>query len=78
MSNDTKMIHDVATGEINIFELTDDEQALRNAEIATYEAAKTKAKKEAEELYQNKISAYKKLGLNDAEIAALLPPIVDA
>jgi hypothetical protein len=77
MSNDTKMIHDVATGEINIIELTDEEQAARNAEIAAFEAAKAQAKQEADELRQNKISAYEKLGLTPAEIEALLPSNIE-
>ncbi len=77
MSNDTKMIHDVATGEINIIELTDQEQAARNAEIAAFEAAKAQAKQEADELRQNKISAYEKLGLTPAEIEALLPSDIE-
>jgi len=67
------MIHDVATGEINIIELTHEEQAARNAEIAAFEAAKAQAKQEADELRQNKISAYEKLGLTQTEIEALLP-----
>lgn len=73
MANDTKLIHDVATGEITIVELTDEEQAIRNAEIAANEAAKAAAKKEADDIRQNKISAYQKLGLTQAEIDALLP-----
>jgi len=71
------MIHNVATGDIDIVELTDQEQAARNAEIAAYEAAKAQAKQEADELRQNKISAYEKLGLTPAEIEALLPSDIE-
>jgi len=40
---------------------------------ATARLAKAQAKTDAEALLQSKISAYKKLGLTEAEIEALMP-----
>lgn len=73
MPTETKYIHDVATGEIIIEPLTKEEIAERKAEYAQ-ELADLEAKKVKEaELRTLKISAYKKLGLTDEEIEALVP-----
>jgi hypothetical protein len=73
MANDTIQIYDNITGETIIREMTDEEQAQRNAEVAAYLAEK-QAKEQAEaEARAIKISAYQKLGLTEAEIEALLP-----
>ena len=73
MPTETKYIHDVATGEIIIEPLTKEEIAEREAEYAQ-ELADLEAKKVKEaELRTLKISAYKKLGLTDEEIEALVP-----
>lgn len=73
MSNDLVQTHNAATDEIIIRELTDDEQAIRDAEKAAWFAEKEQEKLNALELRQTKIAAYEKLGLNEAEIEALLP-----
>lgn len=65
---------DVATGEEIVREMTVEEQALRDAEIAAWELKKAEAKAEAIQLKETKIAAYKKLGLTNEEIEALLPP----
>lgn len=78
MTNDKIYNHNVATDEITVFELSDQEQALRDAQVnkATQDAEKAKA--DAETLRQTKIAAYQKLGLSEAEIEALLPtPLPD-
>lgn len=77
MSNDTQFIHNVELDEITIIELTDEQQAARDAEVAANLAAKETAKAEAAQLRATKVSAYEKLGLTDAEIAAILPPLED-
>lgn len=66
-------IYDHFLGENVIREMTDQEQAERNAEIEAWKIAKENAKLEAEQLRQTKIAAYQKLGLTEAEIEALLP-----
>ena len=71
--NENIYIYNHSTGEEIIREMTDQEQAERNAEIAAAIEAKALAKAEAEALRQTKILAYQKLGLTEAEIEALLP-----
>lgn len=66
-------IYDHSTGEEVIREMTDQEQAQRDAEVAAAIEAKALAKAKAEALKQTKILAYQKLGLTEAEIEALLP-----
>ena len=71
--NDSIQIYDHLTGETIVREMTDDEQAQRNAEIAAWKAEK-KAKEEAEEAtWRTKVSAYQKLGLTENEIETLAP-----
>lgn len=66
-------IYNHTTGENIVREMTNQEQAQRDAEIIEWQTAKEIAKLEAEQLRQTKISAYEKLGLTQAEIEALLP-----
>jgi len=74
----TKLIHDVATGQIEIVQLTAEEIAERNAQVQQWKAEREAKEQQAELAKQTKISAYKKLGLTEDEIEALMPtPIVD-
>lgn len=73
MANDTITIVDVATGLNIVREMTDEEQAQHNAEIAFNQAEKAKKEAEALALKETKISAYRKLGLTEEEIEALFP-----
>ena len=66
-------IYDHLIGEQIVRDMTVEENAEREAEIAAYLETKTQREIEAEELRTNKISAYQKLGLTEAEIEALLP-----
>ena len=75
MAKDTLMIHNAATDEIIVRELTDDEQDELDAARAKALAAKQKAKDEAKAARDLKISAYEKLGLTAEEIESLLPPL---
>ena len=65
--------YDHSTGEEVIREMTDEEQAQRDAEEKAWLAEQAKLKADAEALRQIKIAAYQKLGLTEAEIEALLP-----
>jgi len=71
--SDKIYVLDVATGEEIVRQMTVEEQALRDAEIAEWKLQNAEAKAEAIELREIKIAAYKKLGLSDKEIEALLP-----
>jgi hypothetical protein len=73
MANDFIHINDAETGEIIERELTDKEQAEYDADKAALAAIKIEEDAAKEELRLTKITAYKKLGLTDAEIEALLP-----
>lgn len=73
MANDTIYIDNVSTGEVIIKELTDAEQKKLDAERLAAKKATEAEKAAAENNRQLKIAAYKKLGLTDAEIEALLP-----
>jgi len=71
MTNDTKQIHNVATGEIEIIELTDKEQATRNDEGQANRIAKlaeAQKKAEAKAAAQAKFEA---LGLTVEDLQAL-------
>ena len=78
MTIETKYIHNVATDEVIIEPLTQKEIETRAVEYAV-ELAELQAKKaKEEELRLLKISAYKKLGLTNEEIEALVPtPLED-
>ena len=73
MANDFIHINDAETGEIIERELTDKEQAEYDADKAALAAIKIEEDAAKKELRLTKITAYKKLGLTDAEIEALLP-----
>lgn len=64
---------DALTGEQIIRDATPEEIAAREAEIAQWLADKEAKEAAAIELRATKISAYKKLGLSETEIEALLP-----
>jgi hypothetical protein len=65
--------YDHSTGENIVREMTDEEQAQRDAEIEATRTAKEQAELKAKQLREIKIAAYEKLGLTEAEIEALLP-----
>ena len=71
--NDKISIYDHLIGETIVREMTDEEQAQRDAEVAAWLAEKAAKEQEQAELRANKISAYQKLGLSETEIEALLP-----
>jgi len=74
MTKQTKYIHDVATGKIAVIELTDEEQAQRNAEIVAYENTKALQQAEAEARADAKAAAEGKLaalGLTTDDLRAL-------
>ena len=72
MSNDKIYIYDGIADEYIVRELTDEEQAQRDAEVAAYQAEQeTKAQEEAQ-VKALKIAAYEKLGLTAEEIEVLL------
>ena len=73
MTNGTIQIYDHLTGETIIREMTDAEQAQRDAEVAAYLAEKDAKKTAAESAWRVKVSAYEKLGLTAEEIEALAP-----
>jgi len=66
-------IYNHSTGENIVREMTNEEQAQKDAEVEAARIAKEQAKIEAEQLRETKIAAYEKLGLTEAEIEALLP-----
>jgi len=74
MANDKKQIHNAATGEVIVVELTDEEQAIRDAEVAANlvlkkaEATELKAKAKAKEAAQAKLAA---LGFTVEDLQAL-------
>ena len=73
MTKDKIYYYNHETGEEIVREMTDEEQAQRDAQAAAYlleQEAKAQAEAEARAL---KISAYEKLGLTQKEINALLP-----
>jgi hypothetical protein len=71
MTNETIMIHDVATDEIIIRELTDDEQTLRDAEITAWENAKAEAEEQAEAAKKAAEAKLAALGLTTDDLKAL-------
>jgi hypothetical protein len=73
MSNLTKQIHNVETGEIEIVDLTGQELQEYNERIANDAMLKAQEIADREQARATKISAYTKLGLTPAEIEALLP-----
>ena len=77
MANDLTQIHNAETDQITVRELTDDEQAIRNAEKTVWLAEREQETFNAVQLRQTKIAAYEKLGLTPTEIEALLPTPVE-
>jgi spore cortex formation protein SpoVR/YcgB (stage V sporulation) len=61
MTNETIGIYDHATGENEVREMTDSEQAIRDAEVAESVAAKAAKAAEAEAVAEAKIEAAAKL-----------------
>ena len=72
-----KYYHNVATGEIAVKELTPEEIEIREKEYAAELKELAEKKLQESNLRELKISAYKKLGLTDLEINALLPVVVE-
>lgn len=70
-------IYDHSTGEEIVREMTTEEKANRDAEVAVFVAQQEQLKAEAKTLYETKVSAYQKLGLTEAEIEALLPAPIE-
>ena len=66
-------IYDHITSENVVREMTLKEQAQKTIEYQAWIAEREQRLAEVNELRQIKIAAYKKLGLTDAEIEALLP-----
>jgi hypothetical protein len=71
MANDLIQIHNAETGEIIVRELTDDEQAIRDAEKAAWVAKKEQEKLEAEAKAQAKAVLLERLGLTQEEFNTL-------
>ena len=71
--NDLIQIYDHNTGETIVREMSDEEQAERNAEIAAYKVEKQARQDAIEAAWRTKVSAYEKLGLTANEIEALAP-----
>ncbi len=72
MANDLIQIHNAETDEITVRELTDDEQAIRDAEKAAWFAEKEQEKLEAEAKAQAKSALLKRLGITADEAKLLL------
>lgn len=66
-------IYDHTTGENIVRDMTPEEVAEREAQVALNAARKAQEEQEAAEARAIKVSAYQKLGLSEAEIEALLP-----
>ena len=77
MIQETNFKHNVATGEIAIEPLTNQEIDSRALEYAAELEALAAKKNEEMKLRLIKISAYEKLGLTEAEIEALLPTPIE-
>lgn len=73
MANDTIQILDVATGELVIREMTNAEQAIRDAEIQQWKTEKANRQQSVESAWRIKVNAYEKLGLTADEIEAIAP-----
>jgi hypothetical protein len=72
MANDLIQIHNAETDEITVRELTDDEQAIRDAEKAAWFAEKEQEKLEAEAKAQAKSALLERLGITADEAKLLL------
>jgi hypothetical protein len=72
MTNDNIYIFNAETGEEIVRAMTDDEQAIRNAEVAAGAAVKAEADAAKAALETKKQEVLAKLGLTADEVAALL------
>ena len=72
MTKPTKHVNNVATGEIVIIELTDEEIEIRNAGIAADLAAQKTLEAEAKTKATAKSALLDKLGINEDEAKLLL------
>ena len=72
MANDLIQTHNAETDEITVRELTDDEQAIRDAEKAAWLVEKEQAKLEAEAKAQAKSALLERLGITADEAKLLL------
>jgi phosphoenolpyruvate carboxylase len=72
MTNDNKYTFDAATGEEIISPMTDEEQEIRDAEVAANAAMKASKEAEDEAKLAAKEAVLAKLGLTVEEAAALL------
>ena len=72
MANDLVQTHNAETDEITVRELTDDEQAIRDAEKAAWFAEKEQEKLEAEAKAQAKAELLERLGITADEAKLLL------
>jgi hypothetical protein len=72
MKNDLIQIHNAKTDKIVVRELTDEEQATRNEEIAISQAEELEQEKVKADLEAKKQAVLVKLGLDAEEVVALL------
>jgi hypothetical protein len=72
MTKDTLYIHNVETNEVIVRELTDDEQAQKNAEDAAAELAKAEKQAEEEAKATQRQALLAKLGITEEEAKLLL------
>lgn len=72
MTKDTLYIHNVETGEVIVRELTDEEQAQKNAEDAAAELAKAEKQAEEEAKATQRQALLAKLGITEEEARLLL------
>jgi hypothetical protein len=72
MKNETKLIVDVEKNIYEIVELTDEEQAIRNVEIANWEKAELNKQAEAEAKAQAKAQLLAQLGITEEQAKLLL------
>ena len=72
MTKDTLYIHNVETGEVIVRELTDEEQAQKNAEDAAAELAKAEKQAEEEAKAAQRQALLAKLGITEEEARLLL------
>jgi hypothetical protein len=72
MANDSIQIYDHATGETIIRELTDEEQAIRDQEVAAFLAQEAKVTAEIEKAVADKAALLARLGITAEEAQLLL------
>jgi hypothetical protein len=72
MANDSVQIYDHATGETIIRELTNEEQAIRDIEVAAFLAQEAKVTAEIEKAAADKAALLARLGITAEEASLLL------